>query len=160
VRAEGGRLICRTHHGFVCANAGVDASNAPHGCLLMLPVDPDSSARGLRARIGALRGVRPAVVITDSFGRPWRLGQVDVAIGAAGLLAADDWRGRRDSGGRELHATVIAVGDAVAAAADLVRRKDGRRPAVLVRGLDRFVGEADGTGAGVLRRAPEADLFR
>jgi coenzyme F420-0:L-glutamate ligase/coenzyme F420-1:gamma-L-glutamate ligase len=116
--------------------------------------------RGLRERIGELRGVRPAVIVTDSFGRAWRLGQTDVAIGAAGLRPVDDWEGRVDSVGRELRATAIAVADSVAAAADLARAKDSREPAVLVRGLDRLVVEGDGPGAAALRREREMDLFR
>jgi coenzyme F420-0:L-glutamate ligase/coenzyme F420-1:gamma-L-glutamate ligase len=160
LRAERGVIVCVTRHGFVCANAGVDASNVPEGELVLLPVDPDASARGLRARIGELRGVRPAVVVTDSFGRAWRTGQTDVAIGAAGIVAVDDWRGRVDARGRELRATAIAVADAVAGAADLARTKDGAQPAVLVRGLERFVTVDDGPGAAPLRRARDQDLFR
>ena len=160
LRAEPGRLIARTHHGLVCANAGVDLSNVPEGDVVLLPRDPDRSARELRAALGARRGVRPAVVVSDSFGRPWRLGQTDVAVGAAGLLALDDWRGRHDARGRELSATAIAVADAVAGAADLVRTKDGDRPAVLVRGLARFVSEEDGAGAVALQRRLAEDLFR
>ena len=161
LRAQRGVLICRTHHGLVCANAGVDASNAPGpGELVLLPREPDCSARDLRARVRAERGVRPAVVITDSFGRAWRLGQTDVAIGAAGLLALDDWRGRADAHGRELRATAIAVADAVAGAADLARAKDAGEPAVLVRGLERFVTADDGPGAAALRRPLDEDLFR
>jgi coenzyme F420-0:L-glutamate ligase/coenzyme F420-1:gamma-L-glutamate ligase len=128
--------------------------------VVLLPLDPDASARSLRRRIGELRGVRPAVVITDSFGRAWRLGQVDMAVGAAGIEAFDDWRGRSDAHGRELAATRIAVADAVAAAADLVRAKDSGEPAVLARGLDRFVTAGDGPGAAALRRPREEDLFR
>jgi len=160
LRTERGVIVCVTRHGFVCANAGVDASNAPDGHVILLPLDPDSSARALRARIGELRGVRPAVVVTDSFGRAWRNGQTDVAIGAAGLVPIDDWRGRPDAGGRELRATAIAVADSVAAAADLARGKDSGQPAVLVRGLDRLVTGDDGPGAAPLRRARDQDLFR
>jgi len=127
---------------------------------LLLPEDPDRSARDLRARIEAARGVRPAVLVTDSFGRAWRVGQVDVAIGAAGLVTVDDWRGRSDAHGRELRATVAAVGDAIAGAADLARSKDASEPAVLVRGLERFVTPDDGPGAAQLRRARPDDLFR
>lgn len=162
VRSGHGVLVCETHHGFVCANAGVDQSNTDDpGELVLLPADPDASARALRAGIAAARGgVAPAVVISDSFGRAWRLGQTDVAIGAAGLEPLDDWRGRSDAHGRELHATTIAVADAIAAAADLARAKDSREPAVLLRGLDRFVTEADGPGAAALRRPAADDLFR
>lgn len=156
VRAERGTLICRTHHGFMCANAGVDASNAPAaGVLVTLPRDPDASARRLRAALPA----RPAVVIADSFGRAWRNGQCDVAIGIAGLAPLTDWRGRHDSGGRELRATWIALGDQVAAAADLARGKTSGQPAVVVSGLDRHVSTADGPGAQALVRPPSEDLF-
>lgn len=161
VRAGHGVLICETRHGLVCANAGVDRSNvSEEGSVVLLPEDPDRSARGLRAAVAAARGVSPAVVVSDSFGRPWRLGQTDVAVGAAGLVALDDWRGRPDARGRELEATEIAVADAVAAAADLARAKDSREPAVLVRGLARFVRREDGPGAAALRRPPGYDLFR
>jgi coenzyme F420-0:L-glutamate ligase/coenzyme F420-1:gamma-L-glutamate ligase len=157
VRAERGVLVCRTRHGFVCANAGVDLSNAPaDDSVVCLPRDPDASARALRA---ALPG-RPAVVVTDSFGRAWRHGQAEVAIGVAGLAPLDDWRGRSDSAGRELRATWIAIADEVAAAADLVRDKGSREPAVIVRGLARHVTDADGPGAGALIRPLEEDLFR
>jgi coenzyme F420-0:L-glutamate ligase / coenzyme F420-1:gamma-L-glutamate ligase len=155
VRADAGRLICRTRHGFVCANAGVDASNAGEpDAVVLLPEDPDASARALRARLGA------AVVITDSFGRAWRHGQCEVAIGCAGLAPLHDWRGRPDNEGRALAATVIAVADEVAAAADLVRGKDTREPAVRIRGLERYVTAGDGPGGAALVRAREADLFR
>jgi coenzyme F420-0:L-glutamate ligase/coenzyme F420-1:gamma-L-glutamate ligase len=155
VRADAGRLICRTRHGFVCANAGVEASNAGEpGALVLLPLDPDASARALRARLGC------AVVITDSFGRAWRQGQCEIAIGCAGLAAAEDWRGRPDNEGRELHATLIAVADEAAAAADLVRGKDSREPAVRIRGLERYVLEDDGPGAAALIRPWASDLFR
>jgi coenzyme F420-0:L-glutamate ligase/coenzyme F420-1:gamma-L-glutamate ligase len=156
LRAERGVLICRTRHGFVCANAGVDASNAPdQGTVVTLPHDPDASARALRA---ALPG-RPAVVIADSFGRAWRHGQCDVAVGIAGLAALEDWRGRRDPSGLELRATVIAVADEAAAAADLVRDKGSREPAVVVRGLERYVSDDDGPGAAALVRPLAEDLF-
>jgi coenzyme F420-0:L-glutamate ligase/coenzyme F420-1:gamma-L-glutamate ligase len=156
VRAERGVIIGRTRHGFVCANAGVDASNAPApDTLVLLPRDPDASARALRA---ALPG-RPAVVIADSFGRAWRNGQVEVAIGIAGLRPLEDWRGRADTAGRELRATWIAVADQAAAAADLVREKDSREPAVVVRGLERHATADDGPGARALLRPRDEDLF-
>jgi coenzyme F420-0:L-glutamate ligase/coenzyme F420-1:gamma-L-glutamate ligase len=162
LRAVGGTLICVTHHGFVCANAGVDQSNASAegGELVLLPEDPDRSASLLRSGIAEALGVRPAVVITDSFGRAWRLGQADVAIGAAGLVPLEQWIGRPDAFGRELRVTSIAIADCVAAAADLARAKDSLEPAVLVRGLERYVTREDGPGAAALRRPPEQDLFR
>jgi coenzyme F420-0:L-glutamate ligase/coenzyme F420-1:gamma-L-glutamate ligase len=154
-------LICRTRYGFVCANAGVDASNAGAvDRVVLLPEDPDRSARGLRAGLGELTGARPAVVVTDSFGRAWRHGQAEVAIGCAGLRPLDDWRGRPDSAGRELRATWIAVADQAAAAADLARQgKDAGEPVVVVRGLERFVTGDDGPGAAALVRPREEDLF-
>ncbi|MBX5470363.1 MAG: coenzyme F420-0:L-glutamate ligase [Thermoleophilaceae bacterium] len=161
LRAARGVLIVETRHGFVCANAGIDRSNVPGDDeAVLLPRDPDASARALREGIERVRGVRPAVVIADSFGRAWRLGQVDVAIGAAGLEPLEDWRGRPDRDGRELLVTEIAVADAVAAAADLARTKDGGEPAVLVRGLERLVSREHGPGAAALRRPREQDLFR
>ena len=160
MRSRPGVLICRTPHGFVCANAGVDASNAGAvGELVLLPSDPDASARALRNRLRALTGVAPGIVIADSFGRAWRIGQCDVAIGIAGLAPADDWRGRHDGAGRPLEATIIAVADEAAAAADLTRGKDTREPAVLVRGLERYVTAGDGPGAAALIRARDEDLF-
>jgi len=162
LRAVDGTLICVTRHGLVCANAGVDQSNASAegGELVLLPEDPDRSAARLRSGIAGALGVRPAVVIADSFGRAWRLGQTDVAIGVAGLAPLDQWIGRPDAFGRELRVTSIAVADCVAAAADLARAKDSLEPVVLVRGLERFVTREDGPGAAALRRPPEADLFR
>ena len=160
-RAENGVLIAVTHHGFVCANAGVDASNAPDDdTLILLPRAPDSSARALRARLGELLGNSPAVLITDSFGRAWRHGQIDIAIGCAGLQPFEDWRGRHDARGRQLHATWIAIADELASAADLTRTKDGMQPAVLVSGAGRHVIDDDGPGAQALVRGPEQDLFR
>jgi coenzyme F420-0:L-glutamate ligase/coenzyme F420-1:gamma-L-glutamate ligase len=157
VRADAGRIICRTRHGFVCANAGVDASNAGEpDTLILLPLDPDASARALRA---ALPG-HPAVIITDSFGRAWRAGHCEVAIGVAGLRPLEDWRGLPDAAGREMHATVIAIADEAAAAADLARAKDSREPAVRIRGLGRHVIAEDGPGVAALVRRPEDDLFR
>jgi coenzyme F420-0:L-glutamate ligase/coenzyme F420-1:gamma-L-glutamate ligase len=161
VRAERGVLICRTHHGFVCANAGVDASNTPDDeTVVLLPRDPDASARALRAALRERTGARLAVVVADSFGRAWRHGQTDVAIGCAGLAPLEDWRGRVDARGRELRATWIAIADEAASAADLARSKDSRQPAVLVRGFEAHVTEEDGPGALALVRPPEEDLFR
>jgi coenzyme F420-0:L-glutamate ligase/coenzyme F420-1:gamma-L-glutamate ligase len=156
VRERDGVLICRTRHGFVCANAGVDASNAPDGHVVLLPEDPDASARALRRALG----VRCAVVIADSFGRAWRVAQVDVAVGVAGLVGVDDWAGRADRSGRPLRATAIAIADEAAAAADLARAgKDAGEPAVVVRGLERWITDADGPGAAALVRDRASDLF-
>lgn len=167
LRAERGVLICRTPHGFVCANAGVDASNASTDrlapaaeTLVVLPRDPDASARALRARLRELTGASVAVLIADSFGRAWRHGQCDVALGCAGMSPLEDWRGRTDAGGVQLQATWLAVADAAAATADLARAKDSREPVVLIDGLRRFLTAEDGPGAAALLRAPAEDLFR
>jgi coenzyme F420-0:L-glutamate ligase/coenzyme F420-1:gamma-L-glutamate ligase len=161
LRASHGVLICVTHHGFVCANAGVDASNAPdEDTLILLPRDPDGSARAIRHGLRERLGIAPAILITDSFGRAWRHGQVDVAIGCAGLAALEDWRGRTDARGRELKATRIAVADELAAAADLARAKNAMQPAVLVSGVGRHVISEDGAGALALLRPEAEDLFR
>jgi coenzyme F420-0:L-glutamate ligase / coenzyme F420-1:gamma-L-glutamate ligase len=173
LRAANGVLITRTHHGYVCANAGVDASNAAaegkteegeepgtDETLIVLPRDPDASARALRSRLRELTGSSPAVLITDSFGRAWRHGQCDVALGCAGMAPLEDWRGRTDSVGLELRATWIAVADAAASMADLARAKDSREPVVLIDGLQRFVTAEDGPGAAALLRPLDEDLFR
>ncbi|MBV9801998.1 MAG: coenzyme F420-0:L-glutamate ligase, partial [Solirubrobacterales bacterium] len=157
LRAVRGVLVCVTHHGFVCANAGVDASNVPsEDTVVLLPRDPDGSARHIRHRLPST----PAIVITDSFGRAWRHGQVDLAIGCAGLQPTEDWRGRTDTAGREMKATWIAVADELAAAADLARTKDGALPLVLIRGAHRHVIRDDGPGALALVRPEADDLFR
>ena len=162
LRAEGGVLIVETHHGFVCANAGIDSSNVPDAdTVCLLPEDPDASARRVRAELRAgLGGRGPATIVADSFGRAWRLGQAEVAIGCAGIVPLDDWRGRRDAGGRELRATQVAIADEAAAAADLVRDKTSGVPVAIVRGLERYVTEEDGPGAAALRRPRDEDLFR
>jgi coenzyme F420-0:L-glutamate ligase / coenzyme F420-1:gamma-L-glutamate ligase len=161
LRAAHGVLITVTHHGFVCANAGVDASNVPgDDALVLLPQDPDRSARNLRARLKEPLNAAPAILITDSFGRAWRHGQVDVVIGCAGLAPLEDWRGRTDAVGRALKATWIAVADELAAAADLARTKDGALPAVVVRGADRHVRSDDGPGAAAIIRPESQELFR
>lgn len=161
LRASRGVLICVTRHGFVCANAGVDASNAPASdTLVLLPVDPDASARRIRNGLRTRLGVSPAIVITDSFGRAWRHGQCDVAIGCAGIAPLEDWRGRPDAVGRELTATWIAVADELASAADLARAKDAKQPVVIVRGAGRHVSAEDGPGAAAMIRPEAEDLFR
>jgi coenzyme F420-0:L-glutamate ligase/coenzyme F420-1:gamma-L-glutamate ligase len=158
--ADGGLIISRTHHGFVCANAGVDLSNTGGQELAtLLPVDPDGSAGRLRARLGELAGARPAIVISDSFGRPWRSGIVNVAIGAAGIEALDDLRGSPDADGREMRSTVIAVADELASAADLAGGKVGQRPVVLIRGAAIRRPVADDVGARALVMPREQDLF-
>ena len=161
LRAENGVLIVETTHGWVCANAGIDASNVPgDDVVALLPEDGDASARRIRAEVRAATGAAPAVVIADTFGRAWRLGQADVAIGCAGLAPLDDWRGRTDREGRELEATQVAIADELAAAADLCRDKAIGIPAVLARGLERYVTQGDGPGAAALRRPRRDDLFR
>jgi coenzyme F420-0:L-glutamate ligase / coenzyme F420-1:gamma-L-glutamate ligase len=158
VVARRGRLvIAETRTGLVGANALVDASNAGGDQLVLLPADPDASAARLRDALAAACGHDVAVVVTDTLGRPWRLGQTDVAVGLAGMGALDDWRGRADGDGRPLEVTEVAVADEVAAAADLVKGKASRVPAALLRGVPRP--EGDG-GARDLVRAPIDDLFR
>lgn len=160
LRSEKNVLICRTRHGFICANAGVDCSNvADPETALLLPLDPDHSARTLRNRLMELTGTELALVITDSFGRAWRLGQCETAIGCAGLNPLNDLRGQNDMYGRELNATVIAIGDQIAAAADLVRGKSSGEPITLIKGLDRYVISEDGPGAKALLRPSYEDLF-
>ena len=160
VAARGTLRIVENRQGLVMAAAGVDASNTPEGTVLLLPEDPDASARRLRAGLQDALGVRPlAVVVTDTAGRAWRDGLVDIAIGAAGLVVLDDLRGAVDSHGRVLDVTVTAVADEVAAASELVRGKTAGRPVAVVRGLERFVSDDDGPGARALRRGPESDLF-
>ncbi len=161
IRAEHGVIICETHHGFICANAGVDQSNVPgDDTVLMLPLDPDASARQIRARLRELTGAAPGVLISDSFGRAWRTGQADVAIGLAGIAPLEDWRGRDDANGREMRATLIAVADLLAGTADLARRKDASEPVVLITGAGQYVTDADGPGVSPLLRAHARDLFR
>jgi coenzyme F420-0:L-glutamate ligase / coenzyme F420-1:gamma-L-glutamate ligase len=150
-------LITRTAHGYVAANGGIDASNVGDQQALLLPADPDASAAAIRTAVLAATGQRVGVVVTDTFGRPWRRGQTEVALGVAGLPALRDERGGVDLDGRALEVTEAALADEVAAAADLVRRKDSGTPFVLVRGLD-TTGLPDGTGAQLLRPRAE-DLF-
>ncbi|HSK27785.1 MAG TPA: coenzyme F420-0:L-glutamate ligase [Jiangellales bacterium] len=155
-------VVAETRHGVVLAAAGVDASNADPGTLVLLPADPDASARAIRAGLRERSGRDVAVVVTDTLGRPWREGQVDVALGAAGLRVLDDLRGSQDSRGVTLEATVVAVADEVAAAAELVRGKAAGIPAAVVRGLARHVLPAgeDGPGGRALVRPAAADRFR
>lgn len=158
VRMSDHALICETHHGFVCANAGVDSSNPVRpGTVTLLPRDPDASAAALRAALGRRLRVRPAVVVSDTFGRPFREGQVDVAIGVAGMPAWRSLRGERDLSGRPLQASAPAEADMLAAAAGLLMRKDGGEPVVLVSG---FAHRAGRGRARDLVRPRAADLFR
>ncbi len=161
VRAERGVLIAETHSGLICANAGIDASNVPGArTVALLPADPDASARRIRAELSGRAGAAVAVIVADSFGRAWRIGQSEVAIGCAGIEPLDDWRGRGDIGGQKLRATAIARADQIAAAADLARDKTARIPVVIVRGLGLAVGPGDGPGATALQRPADEDLFR
>jgi coenzyme F420-0:L-glutamate ligase / coenzyme F420-1:gamma-L-glutamate ligase len=157
VRTRPPLVIAETRHGFVCASAGVDASNAPEpDTLVLLPLDPDASAETIRASLRERTGVEVGVIVSDSFGRAWRNGIVDVAIGVAGVRPLEDWRGRVDANGYELRATVVAVADEIAAAADLVRGKTEGVPAVVVRGLDVA---GDGTAQELVMPA-DRDMFR
>ncbi len=158
VRMERGVIISRTKHGFVCANAGVDASNmGTDDTVTLLPEDPDQSARELRDRIERELGVAVGIVISDSFGRPWRWGIVDVALGVAGFLPLDDQRGLPDTAGRIMRATIVAVADEIASASELASGKTSRRPLVLVRGATLPAG--DGSINSDVLMSPEADLF-
>lgn len=159
LRMERGLIISRTHHGFVCANAGVDASNVGEtDTLTLLPVDPDASARAVRERLVHAFGVSVSVVVSDSFGRPWRWGIVDVCLGIAGFAPLADLRGQADADGRVMHATVVAVADEIASAAELAAGKTSGRPLVLVRGANLPPGE--GSVAGQVVMPPGDDLFR
>jgi coenzyme F420-0:L-glutamate ligase/coenzyme F420-1:gamma-L-glutamate ligase len=157
VRRRGGLVIAETKHGFICANAGIDRSNAAPGTMILLPDDPDRSAHRIRSRIERRLGVDVPVIISDTFGRPWRRGLTDVAIGVSGVEAVMDLRGSEDWAGRELEVTEIAVADELAAAADLVMGKASGIPAALIRGYEGPRG--DGRGRDLVR-SPEEDLFR
>jgi coenzyme F420-0:L-glutamate ligase/coenzyme F420-1:gamma-L-glutamate ligase len=161
VRMDRGVVIVETRHGFVLANGGVDASNVGPGSghlVLLLPADPDASARRIRDALLARFGIAPGVVVSDSLGRPWRLGIMDLAIGVAGIRPLEDLRGTPDADGRPMVATIRAVADEIASAAELVLGKTGRRPAALVRGASPTPGE--GSVVGDVLMPPELDLFR
>ena len=158
LRRRGDLVISETRHGFVCANAGIDLSNVDAGWAALLPVDSDFSARRIRDALRATRGVDVAIVISDTFGRPWRNGLTDVAIGVSGLAAVVDLRGTEDALGRELQVTEVAVADEVAAAAELVMGKAAAVPAAIVRGLDP-AWLRDGSARDLVR-GPADDLFR
>jgi coenzyme F420-0:L-glutamate ligase/coenzyme F420-1:gamma-L-glutamate ligase len=157
VRRRGATIICETHHGLVCANAGVDSSNAPEGAVVLLPVDPDASARRLQARVAGAVGGRVGLIVTDTHGRAFRRGLVNVAIGVAGFAPVVDHRGGRDREGRLLVATDQALADELAAAAGVHMGKGAGTPAVVVSGVVTPPGPG---GAGALLREPEHDLFR
>lgn len=158
--AGGVTRIVENRQGLTLAAAGVDSSNTPEGMVLLLPVDPDASARSICAALRLATGLRLGVIISDTLGRPWRLGQTDIAIGAAGVGVLNDLRGSHDAGGRRLDATVIAIADELAAAADLVKGKASGMPVAVIRGLGRFVGDLDEPGASSIIRPAEDDLFR
>lgn len=157
VRMDRGIIIAETHHGYICANAGVDASNAPSGTVVLLPLDPDQSAERLRQEFEAVLGRNVAVIVSDTFGRPWRTGLTNVALGVAGLFPLIDYRGQVDSYGRSLRATVIAVADELAGAAELVMGKTTGIPAAVIEGF--IYSPAFGSGRELIRPAEE-DLFR
>lgn len=157
VRMERGVIIAETRHGFICANAGVDASNTAAGTATLLPADPNQSARKLQAELEQILAVHLAVIVSDTFGRPWREGLVNVALGVAGMAALADYRGRTDPAGQKLSATVIAQADEIASAAELVMGKLDRVPVAIIRGLSPT--REPGSGADLLRK-PETDLFR
>jgi len=158
---EGGVIrIVENRQGIIGAAAGVDASNAPDGTVLLLPVDPDASARSLATGIRALTGHAIGVILSDTLGRPWREGQTDIAIGAAGVHVFDDLRGSTDAAGKPLAVTMPCVADELAAAAELVKGKTSGVPVAVIRGLGRYVGDLDLPGARSIQRPPERDLFR
>jgi coenzyme F420-0:L-glutamate ligase/coenzyme F420-1:gamma-L-glutamate ligase len=159
LRRRGDLVISETRHGFICANAGVDLSNVPYGRAALLPVDSDRSARRLRDRLTSLTGAHVAVIISDTFGRPWRRGVVDVAIGCAGVAAVVDLRGSLDANGRELLATELCIADEIASAAELVMGKDRSVPVAIVRGTDPTWARRSSVAAEIIR-PPSEDLFR
>jgi coenzyme F420-0:L-glutamate ligase/coenzyme F420-1:gamma-L-glutamate ligase len=157
VRMERGVLIAETEHGFICANAGVDTSNVAEGTMTLLPKDPDESARKIRSSIEQAFGVRVAVIVSDTFGRPWREGLVNVALGVSGIAPLIDYRGQNDSHGRPMKVTVMAIADEIASAAELVMKKSDGIPVAIVRGVDYEQSEAS---SHELIRSAELDLFR
>jgi coenzyme F420-0:L-glutamate ligase/coenzyme F420-1:gamma-L-glutamate ligase len=156
IRMERGVIIAETQHGFVCANAGIDLSNADEGTAILLPEDPDASARALQTRLGESLGADIGVIISDTFGRPWREGLVNVALGVAGVGSLIDYRGARDANGKLLQATIIAMADELASAAELVMGKADRVPVAIIRGVAKG---PSGSGRGLIR-PEETDLFR
>lgn len=157
IRRRGDLVITQTRHGFICANAGVDRSNVKDGRAVLLPIDPDRSAHGIRMKIRQATGIDVPIIISDTFGRPWRRGQTDVAIGVSGMVSIDDQKGRPDSNNRIMEATEIAVVDEIASAADLAMGKSAQIPVAVVRGVVWQPGLGRATD---LVRPPEEDLFR
>jgi coenzyme F420-0:L-glutamate ligase/coenzyme F420-1:gamma-L-glutamate ligase len=157
VRMERGVMISETEHGFICANAGVDTSNVAEGTVTLLPKDPDASARRIRSALEAAFGVRVSVIVSDTFGRPWREGLVNVALGVSGMAPLIDYRGQKDSHGNALRVTVMAVGDELASAAELVMKKSTAIPVAIIRGFEFAAGEGSFRE---LIRTPDQDLFR
>lgn len=157
VRMERGVLIAETEHGFVCANAGVDTSNVADGTVTLLPKDPDASAQQIRASLEQTFGVGLAVIVSDTFGRPWREGLVNIALGVSGIAPVIDYRGQEDSHGRPMKVTVMAIADELASAAELVMKKSAGIPVAIVRGVDHEAREGSATE---LIREPSLDLFR
>jgi coenzyme F420-0:L-glutamate ligase/coenzyme F420-1:gamma-L-glutamate ligase len=158
VRMDRGVLVTETHHGWVCANAGVDQSNVDADTVALLPEDPDRSARALADRFRDVAGGDVAVIVADTFGRPWREGLTNIAIGVAGMAALRSYLGERDPAGRPLQATILAIADELASAAEPVMGKLDRIPAAIVRGLS--IAPDDGSGSKSLLRDPARDLFR
>ena len=156
IRMERGVIVAETSHGFVCANAGIDLSNADEGTAILLPEDPDASARALQTRLGESLGIDIGIIISDTFGRPWREGLVNVALGVAGVAPLIDYRGERDANGKLLQATIIALADELASAAELVMGKADRVPVAIIRGVTSGGG---GNGRDLIR-PEEKDLFR
>ncbi|KQX42667.1 F420-dependent oxidoreductase [Devosia sp. Root436] len=160
VHPGGVTKIVETRHGLIMAAAGIDTSNVPDGLALRLPEDPDRSARALCAGLRARFGVALGIIVTDTLGRPWRVGQTDVAIGAAGIVVTDDLRGGVDANGRPLNVTITVLADELAGAADLVKGKASGIPVAVVRGLGRLVADMDAPGAHTLVRSVDDDMFR
>ena len=156
IRMERGVIVAETSHGFVCANAGIDLSNADEGTAILLPIDPDVSAFALQTRLGQALGIDIGIIISDTFGRPWREGLVNVALGVAGVAAIIDYRGERDANGKLLQATIIALADELASAAELVMGKADRVPVAIIRGV---ANTPPGSGRDLIR-PEEKDLFR
>ncbi|NNN22186.1 MAG: coenzyme F420-0:L-glutamate ligase [Acidimicrobiales bacterium] len=159
LRRRGDLVISETHHGFVCANAGVDLSNVPSGTVALLPKNPDLSAKKIMQNIKKKSGKSVGVIISDTFGRPWRRGLCDVAIGVSGIAPVVDWKGKNDANGREMQVTEVCIADELASAAELVMPKDSGIPVAIVRGVDKSWFQSPGLAKEIIRN-PNEDLFR